>query len=135
MAHAIDQKVDALLRRHLLKMEAEREDDARAAMHAPEEHADAVLRRLGKIQVPEQHLPIERAAFGPERRAEQTAIWLVTRRHKTLQMMTGNQFMKNRGAREVHVVAGHTHHLLLVGHGIRWVRNLNDFAAEKKWAN
>src|SRR5205823_6298821 len=55
MSDTVDEKVDALLRRHLLQMKTEREDDSRAAVHAPEEHADAVFWRLGKIQIPEQH--------------------------------------------------------------------------------
>ena len=68
------------LGRHLFEMEAEREDDAGTAVHVPEEHADLVLGRPGEALVPEQQLPVEGPALGPERRAEQAAIRLVPRR-------------------------------------------------------
>src|SRR5438105_4511790 len=50
-------------------METEREEDAGAAVHPPEEHSDTVLRRLCEVQIPQQHLPVERPAFDIERRA------------------------------------------------------------------
>src|SRR5258706_1963194 len=84
VADAIDEEVDALLRRHLFKMEAQRKDDARAAMHAPKERTDLFFRLLLKLQIPKQQLPIERVAFSPERRAEQASIWFVARSHEPL---------------------------------------------------
>ncbi len=54
VADPLDQEVDALLGRHLLEVEAQREDDPGAAVHPPEEHADAVLGRLREAAVPEQ---------------------------------------------------------------------------------
>ena len=57
-------------------------------MHSPEEHADAILRRLRKIQIPHQQFPIERPAFAPEWCAEQIAVRLVARRHEALQMLS-----------------------------------------------
>src|SRR5262249_48493540 len=74
---AIDQQIDTLLRRHLLQVKTEREDDASAAVAAPEEESDAVFGRFRELHIPEQQFPIERPAFGPERRAEQSAIGLV----------------------------------------------------------
>src|SRR5438105_15805387 len=103
MPDALDQQVDALLRRHLLQVEAEREDDSRAAVHAPEERADAILRRLLELHVPEQQLPVERPALAPERRAEQTAIGPVAGRHIALEVMARNQFVKDCGAREMNI--------------------------------
>src|SRR4051812_7629778 len=50
MADSLHEKVDALLRRHFAEVKAERENDPGAAMRAPKEHADAVFRRLGKIE-------------------------------------------------------------------------------------
>src|SRR5258706_1020809 len=116
-------------------MKAQRKNNARAAMHAPEKHADAVLRRLGKIQIPEQQLPIKRVAFSPERCAEQSAVRSIASSHKSLQVMTGNQFVKDGGPRKVNVVAAHTHQLLFVRHGVSGIRNLNCFAAEKEWTD
>src|SRR2546425_604373 len=92
---AIDQKVDTLLWRHLFQVKAERKNYPRATMHAPEKHADAILGRLWKFQIPEEHLPVERAAFRPKGRPEQAAIRFVTRVHVTLEMVSGNQFMKD----------------------------------------
>src|SRR5881394_3862888 len=100
MPDAIDEKVYALLRRHFFQVETERENDASATMHAPEERAHLVLRFLLETHVPKQELPIERVAFGPERRAEDAAIRAITRGHETLQMMSRNQFVKDGRARE-----------------------------------
>src|SRR4051794_22435604 len=98
MAHTVDQQLDTLLRRHLLEMEVEREDDARAAMHAPEEHAYLLLGRLGEAEVPQQQLPVKRVAFRPERRAEDRAVRLVTRGHEALQVMARNEFVMDSRA-------------------------------------
>src|SRR5262249_4000547 len=59
VADAFHQKVDALFGSHLPQMKAERENDARGAVHSPEEHSDLVLRSLGEVEVPEQHLPVK----------------------------------------------------------------------------
>ena len=85
-------------------------------MHAPEEHADPVLGRFGEALVPEQQLPVESPALGPERRVEQPAIGLVARGHVLLQVMAGNHLVKDRRAREVDIVAAHAHQLCLVRH-------------------
>ena len=106
------------LGRHLLEVEAQREDDAGAAVHAPEEHADAVLGRLGEAAVPEQELPVECPALAPERRVEQPAVRLVPRGHVTLEMMARDHLVKDGGAGEVDVVAAHAHQLRFVGHGV-----------------
>src|SRR5437868_15122599 len=102
-------------------------------MHAPEKHSDAILWRLRKFQIPKEQLPIERITLGPERCAEQAAIGSIARRHESLQVMTGNQFMKDGGAREVNVVPTHAHHLLLVRHCVRRKRDQDCFAAENEW--
>src|SRR6266508_6613000 len=86
----INQKVDAFLRCHLFEVKTERENDAGAPMHSPKEHADAILRRFGKLQIPEQQLPIERITLRPDRCAEQPAIRSVARGHETLEMVSGN---------------------------------------------
>ena len=135
MADTIHQKVDAFLRRHLLQMKAKRKDDPRTSMHAPEKHADAVLGSFGKIQVPEQQLPIKRIALSPEGRAEQGAVRPIACSHESLQVMTGNQFMKHRGTRKVYVVAAHAHHFLFMRHRIRGEGNEDRFAAEEEWTN
>src|SRR5260370_23519228 len=113
-------------------MKAERRDDPRAATHAPAAHADAILGRLRKLQVPEQKLPTKRVAFGPERRAEHTAVRFVARGHEALQVMTRDKLVKDRSAREVNIVAAHAHHLLFVRHRVRRKRNQNRFATEKE---
>src|SRR5947209_16513228 len=61
VAHSIDEKVDAFLWGHLLQMKAERKDDARATVHAPEKGTDFVLRPGLKMQIPEHQLPLKRA--------------------------------------------------------------------------
>src|SRR5690242_11804241 len=76
---AIDQQIYAFLRRHLLHVKTEREDDSRAAMAAPEEKPYAVFRSLRELHIPEQQFPVERPAFRPERRAEQAAIGFIPR--------------------------------------------------------
>src|SRR5262245_40028476 len=93
MPDAIDEQVNALLRRHLLHVKAERKNDARATMAAPEEHADLVFGRLGETSIPQQQFPIERPAFAPERRAEQAAIRFVAGSHKALKVVTGDQLV------------------------------------------
>src|SRR5216684_2095452 len=103
VADPLDQKVYALLRCHLFQMKAEREDDPRRAMHAPEEHANPVLRRFGEVHIPQQHLPVERAALAPERRGEKRTICSITRGHEALQMMPRYQLVKDRRAREMDV--------------------------------
>src|SRR5262252_3270017 len=100
MSHAVDEKVDALLRSHLLQVKTERKNNASAAMHPPEERADLVLRLLLEFQVPEEQFPVESVAFRPEGRAEQSAIRFVTSSHEALEVMTRNQLMKDSGARE-----------------------------------
>src|SRR5438105_12779927 len=47
-------------------------------------------------------------------------------------MMARNQFMKDSCAREMRIVTAHAHHLLLVRHGVSWIRNENCFAAEEE---
>src|ERR687891_616761 len=47
-------------------------------------------------------------------------------------MMTRNQLVMDSSAREVDVVAAHAHHLLLVGHRVRWEGDLNHFSAEEE---
>jgi hypothetical protein len=49
---ARDQELHGGTRRHGPHVKAQREDDARAAVHAPEEHADTILRRLREAVVP-----------------------------------------------------------------------------------
>src|SRR5512139_2097405 len=53
MAYSIDEEVDALLWRPFAEMVIERENNACAAVHAPEKHADTVFRRLRKFQIPQ----------------------------------------------------------------------------------
>src|SRR6266545_5350103 len=116
-------------------MEAEREDDARAAVAAPEEESDAVFGSLRELHIPEQQLPIKRPALAPEGRAEQPAIWLVARSHKALQVMAWNQFVMHGRAREMRVVAAHAHHLLLVRHSVGGIGNLDHFPAQEEGAD
>ena len=49
------------------------------------------------------------AAFAPERRTEKLAIGFETLRHKTLQVMAGDEFVLHRRAREIRIVAAHAH--------------------------
>src|SRR5215510_6499596 len=116
-------------------MKTEREDDARAAVAAPEEESDAVFGSLRELHVPEQQLAIKRPALAPEGRAEQPAIWLVARSHKALQVMARDQFVMHGRAREVGVVATHAHHLLLVRHRVGWIGYLDHLAAQEERAD
>ena len=117
------------LRRHLLEVEAQRKDDPGAAVHPPEEHADAVLGRLREALIPEQELPVERPALDPERRVEDAAVGLVSRAHVALEVMAGDQLVMHRGAGEMDVVPAHAHHLRLVRHRARRVRDGDRLAA------
>src|SRR5262249_3426912 len=101
-------------------------------MHAPEEHANAILGAFGETHVPEQELPVQRPTLAPEWCSKRSSIWLVARTHVALQVMTGNQLMKNGGPREMNVVAAHAHHLLLVTHGAGGIRNQDRFAAKEE---
>jgi hypothetical protein len=68
----VDEEIDRLLRRplaHVEHVELEREDDAGAAVHAPEERADALFGRLVEAEVVEQQFPVERPALAEERAA------------------------------------------------------------------
>src|SRR5258707_9841136 len=65
-------------------MKTQRENDSSRAMHSPEEHAYPVLGRLREVHIPQQHFPVERAALGPKRRAEDLAISPISRSHETL---------------------------------------------------
>src|ERR1041385_34738 len=132
VSDAVDEKVDALLGRHFLEVETERKNNARAAMHAPEERAHFIFRLLLETHVPKQKLQIKRVAFGPEGRAEQAAIRAITRGHETLKVVSRNQLMKDRGARERRIVAAHAHHLLFMSHGVGGIGNQNVFAAEEE---
>src|SRR5215471_16073922 len=116
-------------------METERKDDARAAVHPPEERTDLVLRLALKLEVPEQQLPIKRVPLSPEWRAEKRAIRPIARGHEALEMMAGNQFMKDGGARKRRIVAAHAHHLLFMRHGVGRVRHENGFTAQKERAD
>src|SRR5688572_31226434 len=104
-------------------------------MHMPEKRSDLVLRCLRKVHVPKQELPVKRPTFTPKWSTKQPAIWFVTRGHEPLQVMTGNQFVMHCGAREVRVVATHAHHFLFMRHRAGWIRNLDNFAAEKERTN
>ena len=57
--HGVHEELHRLIRRHLPEVEVHREDDPRAAVHAPEQRADAILGRLLEAVVPEEHLPVE----------------------------------------------------------------------------
>src|SRR3954469_5738319 len=94
---AADEELDALLRRHLPEVKPEREDDPGAPVHPPEHEADAVLRRLGKAALVEDHLPVDRPPLGPERRAEHAALRLVARLHELLQVVPRDQLVVDGG--------------------------------------
>src|SRR2546422_10082757 len=106
-------------------MKTKREDNSSRAVHSPKEHSDSVLGRLGEVHVPQQHLPIQRAAFAPERRAEELAVSSIARSYEALQMMAWDQFVKHGRPREVNVVSAHAHHLCFVAHRIRRIGDLN----------
>ena len=72
----------------------------------------------GKPTIPEQHLPVERPALGPERRAERAAVRVVARGHERLEVVAGDQLVVHGGAREVDVVAAHAHQLVVVIHRV-----------------
>jgi hypothetical protein len=57
--HLVHHVFDGLFRRHLAEVEAEREDDARAAMHAPREGAKPIFRRDMEVMIPQEHLPVQ----------------------------------------------------------------------------
>ena len=124
VAHPLDQEIDAFLRGHLAQMEAQRKDDPRAAVHPPEQRPDALLRRVREPQIPQQHLPVEGHALGPERRAEQAAIRTIALRHVLLHVVARDQFVEHGGPREEHVVAAQALHLLGDRHAVRGRRNL-----------
>src|SRR5215813_565240 len=113
-------------------MKTERENDSGTSMHTPEQHANPVLGGFRKIQIPKQHLPIERITFGPKRSTEQASIRSISGRHESLKMMAGDEFVKNCGASKVNIVTSHAHHFLLVGHRVSRERYLNYLTTEKE---
>src|ERR1700722_9545124 len=121
MTHFADEEIDGLLRSHEAQMEAERKNDARTAMHPPEQRADALLRSGVKSEIPIKQSPIKRIALDPEAGAECLTVRPVARGHELLQPVAGNEFVEDRGAREVRVVAAHAHHALVIGHGVGWI--------------
>src|SRR5437879_5387386 len=114
-------------------MKTQREDNSRATVQAPEEHADAILGRLREALVPEEEFPIQGPALAPKRSPKRAAVRFVARAHVALQVMTRNQFVKYGGPREMNVVAAHAHHFLLVAHSIGRVRNADRLAASEEW--
>src|SRR5437867_7004689 len=135
MSHLVNQQVDAFLRRHLLEMKTEREDDAGATVHAPEQHADLVLRILSEVQVPEEKFPVESISLAPERSAKDTSIRFVASGHEALQVMARDQLVKDCSTREVAVVAAHAHHLLFLRHRVGREGNQDCFTTKKEWAD
>ena len=63
VADALDQEVDHLLWRHLAQVEAQGDEDPRGAVHAPEQHPDAVLGAPGPAEVPLEPLPVQGPAL------------------------------------------------------------------------
>ena len=129
MANFADQQVDSLLRGHRAQMEAEREDDAGAAVHAPEQSSDALLRRVVEAMIPENHLPIEGVALNPEAGFKLLPVGPVALRHELLQPVAGDELVKDRGVREAGIVAAHAHHALLKRHSVGWIADADDVAA------
>src|SRR6266540_1178851 len=107
MADAVDQEIDALLGSHSAEVETERKNDARTAVHSPEQRADAVFGRFVKFQIPQQKLPIERPAFAGKWRREESAIRAIARRHESLQLVAWDQLVKHGRAGKRYVVAAH----------------------------
>ena len=114
--HCIDEELHRLLRRHLAEVEVEREDDARAPVHAPHQCAHSVLRLRVKAMIPEEHLPVQRLSLVPERRREQLAMRVVARHHEPLEMMAGIELVEYDSAREMRIVAAQAHELVFVRH-------------------
>src|SRR5687767_12778801 len=93
MSNSVHKKVDSFLRGHLFQVKTEGKDNASTAVHAPEKHANLILRCLSEVQIPEQQFPVKCAAFGPKRRTKNAAIRFVSSRHETLEVMTRDQLV------------------------------------------
>ena len=132
MADAVDKEIDALGGGPFFEVEVQAEEDAGAAVHTPEEHADAVFRRLGKAEIPEPHLPVEGPAFDPERRIERPAVGPVALGHVGLEMVAGDDFVVDGGAGEMDIVAAEAHELGFVRYFSRGEADDDLFAAEEE---
>src|SRR6516225_11748148 len=118
VAYAVNQEIDGLLGRHLAQVKTERENDARASVHSPEQRANTVFSGLLKFHVPQQELPIERPALRDERcSADGASVGAVPSRHVALKVVARDELVEDGGARERNIVPAHAHHLLLEGHG------------------
>ncbi|KAK1251832.1 hypothetical protein MKX07_007311 [Trichoderma sp. CBMAI-0711] len=133
VADPFDEQVDALLGREEAEVELDGEDDAGAAVHAPEHGADAVLGRLEEVAaLPEDVLPVHGPALGAEGRAEELAVAVVPLAHEELQPVARDHLVEGRRARKVAVVAAHHHLLELVRHVGRRVGHHDERPAEEE---
>lgn len=141
MAYPRDQQIDALLRRHLPEMELDRENDASATVHSPEEHPNAIRGLVRcpfltdfcwEAALPQQQFPVYRPALDPERCLEDTAVRVIAVHVVELKVVAWNELVMDCGSRECGVVAAHTHQFILVAHAVSWVRDDNLFAAEEE---
>src|SRR5205809_2755701 len=109
MPDLVDEEIDRLLRRPQTHVEIEREDDARAPVHAPEERAHALLWRLVESEFVQRELPVERPALAEERTAaaEVRPIALIALAEVPDQVVAGNHLVKRRRVREPRIVAAH----------------------------
>ena len=91
-----------------------------------------LLRRPREAQVPEQHLPVQRPALGPEGRVEHPPVGAEARLGERLEVMAGDQLVLHGRPREVAVVAAQAHLLLRVLHRARREGDDQDLAAEEE---
>jgi len=131
MADIFHQKIDGFLSGHGTEVKAQRENYPRTPMGTPEEHADTVLGRCMKIQIPQQHFPIQSPTFHQKRRAKESPVGSVAIGHEQLQMMSGYEFMMDGGFREMNIVAPHAHELVAVFHRVGGKGDGNHFTPGK----
>ncbi len=132
VAHAVDEKIDALLRRPFAEVEFQREDDPRAAMRPPKKGTHPVLGCRREFQIPQMHLPPKRPPLDPEGSRKQFPMLVRTRQPVELQMMAGHQFVKHRRPREMAVVRPQALHFLLLGHRLGRIRHEDVVATEEE---
>src|SRR5690606_16065480 len=93
-----------------------------------------IFRGARKSFVPENHFPIKRPAFHPERCSE-TAVRFVSIHHINLESMPGNQFVMYDRSGKMRIVSAETHHLRIVSHRVCWICDEQGLTAEEEGCN
>jgi hypothetical protein len=84
-------------------------------MGEPKQYADALFRSARVVEILKQHLPMQCPTFDIKWRAEDPAMRGMRRRDKPLQMVSVDQLVWDRCAREMTVVASQTHLICRIG--------------------